>query len=157
MDNKRLDKGLDKVENDLAGVGEAVNKVSSYTAKYNDLAKLDEVVSPWMPITDPVRLALFGKLGEELNEAGSAICRTIIQGTCGRNPKDGKLNIDWLQEEIADVQACINLVKDTFVMNGKTFDDRVNRKMEHLRKWHILILKAMHDGSHSKPQSPEGK
>lgn len=107
------------------------------------LAKLDKVVSPWMPTTDPIRLALLGKLCEELNKAGSAASRCIIQGVLGKNPKDGKLNLDWLHEELADVQACINLVKDTFVMHGKMFDERVERKMQHLRKWHVLILSNM--------------
>lgn len=62
-------------------------------------------VNPWHPINDPVLLKTLGKLGEEINECGAAVMRCIIQGVDEREPVTGKLNRDWLEEEIADAQA----------------------------------------------------
>ena len=47
--------------------------------------------NPWHPITDKVDLKYLGKLGEELNECGSAVSRCIIQGVDEREPVTGKL------------------------------------------------------------------
>lgn len=94
--------------------------------------------NPWHPITDAVDLKTLGKLAEETNELGAAVARCIIQGVMGREPTTDKLNAVWLQEEIADVQANIELVIERFVLSRETITDRAERKMEMLRKWHAL-------------------
>jgi|SRR4051812_1190998 hypothetical protein len=94
--------------------------------------------NPWHPITDKVDLKHLGKLGEELNECGSAVARCIIQGVDEREPVSGKLNREWLQDEIADVQANIDLVIARFNLDEEAMAERAARKMSYLRQWHDL-------------------
>jgi hypothetical protein len=42
--------------------------------------------NPWQPELDAISLAVLGKLGEELSEAGSATSRCIIQGIGESSP-----------------------------------------------------------------------
>lgn len=67
-------------------------------------------MDPWHPINVAIDLKHLGKLAEELNECGSATARCIIQGMDGCEPESGKPNRQWLQEEIADVLANVELV-----------------------------------------------
>jgi hypothetical protein len=93
--------------------------------------------SPWNPLVNSaVDLKHLGKLGEEINELGCAVSRCIIQGVDAYEPVTGKYNQDWLEEEIADVKANIQLVEEHFKL--KRLDDRVTRKLEHLRQWHNM-------------------
>jgi hypothetical protein len=73
--------------------------------------------NPWHPIDDKVDLKHLGKLGEELSElaaasskCATAVCRCIIQGVDEAEPVTGKVNREWLEDEIADVQANMDLV-----------------------------------------------
>ena len=70
--------------------------------------------NPWHPITDVIDLKHLGKLGEECNELGAAISRAIIQGMDGVNPDTGKINRNWIEDEIADVLANTWLVRVRF-------------------------------------------
>ncbi len=92
--------------------------------------------NPWHPISNPVDLKHLGKLAEEANELGAAIARCIIQGVDECEPVTGKMNRLWLEEEIADVMANIDLVVQRFRLNRSTLADRRARKMAHLIKWH---------------------
>lgn len=94
--------------------------------------------SPWHPITDAVDLKHLGKLGEELNECGAAVCRCIIQGVDEREPVTGRINRDWLQDEIADVLANVDLVIQRFNLDVPKMSTRAERKKRHLRQWHGL-------------------
>jgi NTP pyrophosphatase (non-canonical NTP hydrolase) len=94
--------------------------------------------NPWHPITDPVDLKHLGKLGEEASELGAAVSRCIIQGLMEREPETGKLNAVWLQEEIADVLANIELVITHFELHEPTIIERAQRKARMLRKWHAM-------------------
>lgn len=94
--------------------------------------------NPWHPITNAVDLKHLGKLGEELNECGAAVSRCIIQGVDEREPETGKLNRDWLQDEIADVLANIDLVIQRFKLDVTKMAPRRERKKLHLRQWHGL-------------------
>lgn len=95
--------------------------------------------SPWEPIRNPIHIAILGKLVEELNECGSAASRCIIQGIDEAEPVTGKINAEWLLDELADVQAGIILAKELIIANERYFLQRVERKLEHLRGWHQLI------------------
>lgn len=92
--------------------------------------------APWRPITNPLDLMHLGKLGEELNEAATAIFRCIIQGVDEYEPTTGKPNVEWLEEEIADVLANVDLVIDRFGLNTRCIEQRVRRKKDFLRRWH---------------------
>lgn len=92
--------------------------------------------NPWHPISDSVDLKHLGKLGEECNELGSAVSRCIIQGVDEAEPVTGKINREWLEDEIADVEANIALVKQRFALNEQRMQARAEKKKAHLRAWH---------------------
>lgn len=92
--------------------------------------------NPWHPITNQLTLKHLGKLGEECNELGAAIFRCIIQGIDEVEPETGKPNRIWLQEEIADVEANLKLVKGHLELDEGAINERMRRKIAHLMGWH---------------------
>lgn len=101
-------------------------------------AVTDPKMNPWHPMTHPVDLKHLGKLGEELGEAQSVVCRCIIQGVDEREPVTGKLNREWLEEELADVLAGIALTAAHFGLDTDRMDRRVKRKVAQLQSWHKM-------------------
>lgn len=97
--------------------------------------------SPWQPEQDKLRLALLGKLAEELNEAGAIVARCIIQGIDESEPMTRRLNKWALENELADVQATTNLVVQHFFLDRERMATRVARKIQHLTGWHKLLKK----------------
>ncbi len=102
-----------------------------------DVSKLKDP-SPWHPMKDPVDLKHLGKLMEELGEAQAAVARCLIQGIDGCDPVTDEPNIEWLENELADVLANINLVSLRFELNEDRMNDRAAKKMLHLKKWHDM-------------------
>jgi NTP pyrophosphatase (non-canonical NTP hydrolase) len=96
-------------------------------------------LNPWHPMSAPIDLKHLGKLAEELNEAGSAVARCIIQGIDECEPITRKPNKDWLEDELADVIANIDLVADHFGLDRARMGVRAARKKEHLRGWHSML------------------
>ena len=92
--------------------------------------------NPWRPMQSAIDLKHLGKLAEELSEAGAAVARCIIQGIDEKEPVTGKVNREWLEEELADVCANIGLVVDHFHLNRSRIKDRESKKAYFLRKWH---------------------
>lgn len=102
-------------------------------------------LNPWHPMTTPIDLKHVGKLGEETCELGAAIFRCVIQGVEEAEPVTGKVNRVWLEEEIADVLANIELVIQHFGLDaapGGRIHQRRNRKIEHLRGWHSMLTQS---------------
>lgn len=97
-----------------------------------------EKLNPWHPMTDPVDLKHMGKLLEELNEAGSATARCLIQGINEVEPTTKKLNKLWLEEEMADVIANFELVQERFGLDMGFINNRVTQKKLRLRTWHDM-------------------
>lgn len=97
--------------------------------------------NPWQPITDPVDIAHLGKLGEEAGELAAAASRCIIQGVDGREPVTGKVNREWLEDEIADVLANSELNIQRFALDGDRIAERALRKIAHLTQWHGLVTR----------------
>ena len=95
-------------------------------------------VSPWHPMTDPVDLKHIGKLMEELGEATSAAARCQIQGIDESEPVTGKPNREWLEDELADVEAGIKLAKERFKLDAQRMDERREKKIVQLRQWHNM-------------------
>ncbi|HEY2178053.1 MAG TPA: hypothetical protein VGH15_05675 [Caulobacteraceae bacterium] len=93
---------------------------------------------PWRPIKDAVDLKHLGKLAEELGECQAAVARCIIQGLDEREPVTGKLNREWLEEEIADVAANLQLVHERFGLDHDRMAARAHRKLDLLRAWHAM-------------------
>ena len=104
------------------------------------MANADELrdANPWHPMSNAVDLKHLGKLAEELSEAGAAVARCIIQGIDEAEPVTGKINREWLQDELADVIANIGLVVDRFKLDKMAMVHREVRKKQHLRQWHDL-------------------
>lgn len=94
----------------------------------------NDLVSPWHPITDAILLKTLGKLLEELGELTAATARCVIQGVYEAEPITGKVNIEWLRDEVADVLANIDLVCE--VLDITPDHRRILRKKANLRKWH---------------------
>jgi|ERR1043166_38391 NTP pyrophosphatase (non-canonical NTP hydrolase) len=96
-------------------------------------------LNPWRPMTRPIDLKHLGKFAEELGEAVSAVQRCIIQGIDEKEPITGKPNRQWLQDEIADVLANIDLVIAHFELSRADIVVRMERKKIHLRGWHSML------------------
>lgn len=96
-------------------------------------------LNPWNPMTRRIDLKHLGKLGEELGEAQSAICRCIIQGIDECHPITEKPNREWLEDELADVLANIELVLGHFELDQDRMAKRIKVKLEHLRSWHSML------------------
>ncbi len=92
--------------------------------------------NPWHPMSDPVDVKHIGKLLEELAECGSAASRCLIQGIMESEPDTGQINKAWLEKELADVLANIELVTERFNLNIS--QERIEGKKKHLRNWHSM-------------------
>jgi NTP pyrophosphatase (non-canonical NTP hydrolase) len=100
---------------------------------------MGDLVSPWVPMTEPIDLKYLGKLAEELGEAMAAVSRCVIQGIDEKEPVTGKLNKLWLQEELSDVLANIELVRDHFKLDGYAMASRIVHKINLLKHWHNML------------------
>ena len=96
-------------------------------------------VHPWVPTTKLIDLKHLGKLQEELGELQSAVARCIIQGINECDPETTKLNRGWLEEEIGDVLANIELVMGHFVLDRAFIEGRAEVKRTRLRVWHGML------------------
>lgn len=96
--------------------------------------------SPWVPMTVPVDQKHIGKLLEELGEATAAASRCFIQGVDEVEPSTKKPNREWLENELADVIANIQLCIEHFGLDGERMGDRAAFKKTHLRAWHQMLV-----------------
>lgn len=94
--------------------------------------------NPWHPMADSVDLKHLGKLGEELGECSAAVSRCLIQGIDKAEPVTGKPNREWLEDEIADVAANMELVAARFGLDKERIAERAQRKVAQLRTWHDM-------------------
>lgn len=91
--------------------------------------------SPWKSEPSAVKLAILGKLVEESGELIAAAARCIIQGVDGKHPVTGKPNLEWLLEEMADVQNMLNVAQDYTQHDTNEYADRIARKRAHIYQW----------------------
>lgn len=91
--------------------------------------------SPWQPETSQYKLAVLGKLAEEGSEVATAAVRCIIQGTDEREPVTGKLNREWLEDEIADVMAQCLLAIRGLKLDVARINKRAIGKMDYTGAW----------------------
>lgn len=92
--------------------------------------------NPWIPMSSPRDLKTILKLGEETCELGAAICRCAIQGVDEAQPVTGKINRDWLEDELADVVINAKLVIEHFGLDNAKIEARALSKEAGLRWWH---------------------
>jgi NTP pyrophosphatase (non-canonical NTP hydrolase) len=95
-------------------------------------------LNPWHPMTDAVAVKHLGNLAEELGEAQSAVARCIIQGIDECEPVTKKINREWLEDEIADVIANIELTIAHFKLDITRIHKRTDKKKVHLQTWHRM-------------------
>lgn len=101
-----------------------------------------QLMNPWMPITDIRLCAILNKGGEELNELGKALCRTLMQGLDGTDPKTNQINLLALKEEMADVRGLISAICEELGFDGDDQDDmaaRAEQKEVNVFAWLELI------------------
>lgn len=96
-------------------------------------------LNPWTPMSKPIDVKHLGKLAEELGEASSAVARCLIQGIEESEPVTHKPNRQWLEDELADVIANIDLVAAHFSLDTYRMNERAERKKEHLHRWHLML------------------
>jgi hypothetical protein len=96
--------------------------------------------SMWEPITNRADLAVLGKFGEELCEGGASIFRTIIQGLDEVEPATGKVNRQWVHDEIADIEAMIEHMKIHFSLDREQISIRKSRKFNYKAPWFTWLL-----------------
>lgn len=97
----------------------------------------------WIPITNHISLAHLGKLGEEAGELSAAVSRCIIQGMDGAEPRTGKINRQWLTEELADVNAAARAAVTWFDLDRTLIYERVARKIHMKDEWHQMLREAL--------------
>jgi hypothetical protein len=96
-------------------------------------------ISPWQPTSNKVDLAVLGKLSEELGEAQQIVARCIIQGIWESDPITGETNIEMLEKELADVEACTGITIERFDLDYNKMSSRIDVKEAGFRHWHTLI------------------
>lgn len=95
-------------------------------------------IQKWKPDNDAHQARRIGKTGEEVNELGAVLFRIQIQGIDEIDPSSGKTNRQRFFEEMADVQAQIelNLIHFNIDANaGSYFDSRVQDKKRQMAEW----------------------
>lgn len=98
-------------------------------------------VSKWVPTTNIGHLRALGKALEENGELGAALARCLIQGIDEVEPTTGKPNRQWLQEEIADVYAALEIVQDQFSLDTNWISRRKWEKFGKLEAWRDLLYR----------------
>lgn len=99
-------------------------------------------ITPWQPEQNRFRLAALGKLTEEASELSARASRCIIHGLDETDPDTGRRNRDELASEVADVLACIEILRETLGIVPQ--DTRISSKANGFRHWHSLIEESHH-------------
>lgn len=92
-------------------------------------------MAPWKVTTDPMILRRVGKTGEEVSELGAVCARIVIQGIDEIDPNSGESNRKRFVDELADVQAQINVSRKALAIDPEYFDARVARKEGNMEDW----------------------
>lgn len=100
-------------------------------------------ISDWIPISNPLELALLGKLGEEACELGAALFRCVIQGIDEAQPVSGKVNRAWVEEEIADVMALTTLVIQRLNLDTSSIIQRRRKKIGYKEPWFDFLTELV--------------
>lgn len=97
------------------------------------------LISPWMPDTNPLNLAVLGKAVEEGGEVTTACGRCIIQGIEESEPVSLKPNRKMLSDEIADSFATCGWLIDYFGLDRAYIEARAAAKRKGFERWLDLI------------------
>lgn len=98
----------------------------------------EQNISPWMPITDPHKLAALAKAIEESAEFIGALARCVMAGFDEPDPHSGLPNIEELNKEYTDAKATMTYLKK-FEPRIKAIPERQVGKINGFDHWHRMI------------------
>lgn len=94
-------------------------------------------ITLWKPEPDILIHQALGKACEEASELSNILARCLIQGLDQREPVSGKPNRKALSDEIADLDAAIQWLRELI---GDEYDEeRADRKLRGFRQWQLLL------------------
>ncbi|WP_032998306.1 hypothetical protein [Rhizobium leguminosarum] len=94
-------------------------------------------ITLWKPESDVIVHQALGKSGEEASELAKILFRCVIQGLDASDPGTGKPNREALWEEIADVEAALQWLRE--VIDDEFDCDRADRKLNGFRRWQKML------------------
>jgi hypothetical protein len=95
-------------------------------------------ITLWLPEPDLIRHQALGKACEEASELAKILARCLIQGLDESDPGTGKRNREALFEEIADLDAAVQWLRET--INDEYEESRGDRKLNGFRNWGRMLL-----------------
>lgn len=94
-------------------------------------------ITLWKPEPDVLIHQALGKACEEANELAGILARCLIQGLDQSEPVSGKPNRQALFEEIADLDAAVQWLRE---LAGDDYDEeRADRKLNGFRRWQRML------------------
>jgi hypothetical protein len=94
-------------------------------------------ITLWKPEPDVLIHQALGKACEEASELANILARCLIQGLDQREPVSGKPNRKALSDEIADLDAAVQWLRE---LTGEEYDEeRADRKLRGFRQWQRML------------------
>lgn len=93
-------------------------------------------LNPWTPENNAERLAILGKLAEELGEGTQITARCMIQGIDEAEPVTKVPNKLALEKELADIIATINQAVSRLGLDKDFIFERARGKSDELATWY---------------------
>jgi phage terminase Nu1 subunit (DNA packaging protein) len=94
-------------------------------------------ITLWKPEPDVLIHQALGKACEEASELANILARCLIQGLNESEPVSGKRNRQALFEEIADLDAAVQWLRE--LVNDEYDGDRADRKLNGFRRWQCML------------------
>ncbi|MBD9372080.1 hypothetical protein IB238_05480 [Rhizobium sp. ARZ01] len=94
-------------------------------------------ITLWKPEPDLLVHQALGKACEEASELSNILARCLIQGLNQNEPVSGKPNRQALFEEIADLDAAIQWLRE--LVNDEYDGARADRKLNGFRRWQRML------------------
>lgn len=91
--------------------------------------------SDWRREPSERRNAILGKMAEETSELAARCVRSMIQGLDELDPDTGRSNLAHIEDEMADVEAMLSLVKVFLGVDREGISVRAGRKYNYKRPW----------------------
>jgi hypothetical protein len=98
-------------------------------------------ITLWKPEPDVIIHQALGKACEEASELANILARCLIQGLDQSEPVSGKPNRQALFEEIADLDAAVQWLRE--LVNDEYDGNRADRKLNGFRRWQRMLEEDM--------------
>ncbi|WP_234907379.1 hypothetical protein [Rhizobium rhizogenes] len=100
-------------------------------------------ITLWKPEPDVIIHQALGKACEEASELANILARCLIQGLDQSEPVSGKPNRQALFEEIADLDAAVQWLRE--LVDDEYDGDRADRKLNGFRRWQRMLEEDMQE------------